>query len=463
MKNDDTVLKIAISAVASIALFSTIFIVSNIVGYEVAANEVTYVRLITQEIVIPDELLPEEFPMPEVIVVTPMIPVFSEHSADELGAMSLEQAILEGAIYIFEMFGTRIDGMMIEMEYVVSPPGLEDADGFANWVGIVSDFDEVLIDFIERDNSEMNVDVRSNYFLRQQEARRFYFSINAVTGARNSIGLPYIYQKDIQQPIFFPENYDDPEEVIQPITNEEILASHNLWHYSQYSGTANPFYLEMPDEEMLFFTRLAEDFTSRHFRFSDEYETSFIGSEPIEFQRNDYGIIEATDFMLTFEVFSQTGFGTSVRFIRSLQQLYNLHTILVPYVPIPIQSPVTVSPSPPLTYTVAQVSTAIRDVLNAVETEGTPQIIAVQRVSLPGNRIWHEPSSSFVDVSGLLRYRVLLQYTQTQEEYEHLITLFPYDGTGVRRIWREGDNTFHVRHFYFRDSGGNPILVVAGG
>ena len=108
------VAKVATMTVLSIALFSTALMSVNNWAFARATNSTHNFPLPAEAVEIAENLPPEGFVLPDVTISVSPWQHYHEISAQ---AMSMEDAAQIGAEYIWEVFGTCIDGMHIEMHF----------------------------------------------------------------------------------------------------------------------------------------------------------------------------------------------------------------------------------------------------------------------------------------------------------------------------------------------------------
>ncbi|MCL2368293.1 MAG: hypothetical protein FWC72_04800 [Oscillospiraceae bacterium] len=321
MRKQRELIKVALGSLLAIGLFSLAFLGLNHLGFAIAANEDVELPALGETITVPDILTQGEFPMPDVALVRAQ--TFHSMQIDERDfIMSMEEAARLGALYIWDMFGERIDGMVIEMTYNWTPG--EDVRRFehdhARWTGMVSLFDADLLHFLQKSPQEMDLlretepQVFSDFMELLWESQRFYFAIDARTGARMAINRPHIFQVELP---------DDPS---RTVTREEVRAATDRWNRARAAGEPDPFPLVLTDAEMELYIQLARTYAQRHSMAANVVEVVFESAWPSEFDRDETGVIIAIDFLLSFTAFDDTGRMISIGIFRNEQRLNGLWT-----------------------------------------------------------------------------------------------------------------------------------------
>ena len=143
-------------------------------------------------------------------------------------------------------------------------------------------------------------------------SQQFYFAIDAVTSARTAINRPHIFQM---------ERLDDPA---QTVTREEAREAFHRWHEARFAGEPDPFPPNLTTEELELYTQIARGYTQRHFIVTNAVDVRFEHAEPIEFCRDETGAIVATDFLLSFTVFDETGRTVAIHIFRNAERFHAL-------------------------------------------------------------------------------------------------------------------------------------------
>jgi len=318
MRKGKEIIKIAIGSLFAIGLFSFAFLGVNHLSFAIATNEPVELPALHETITIPEILTREEFPMPDVTLVRTQ--TFHSMQIEERDfIMSMEEAARLGALYIWDMFGERIDGMIVRMTYGWAPA--EEWDGshaYAHWSATVSLFDEDRLRLMQKDPWEWDLLRETDPDLFDESTkilwadRQFYFSIDAITGNRQAINRPHMFQ--IERP-------EDPSDIV---TREEAREAIDMWHRAQVTGEPDPFPLDLTEEERELYTQLARTYAQRHFIFVPVADVVFESAWPIEFCRDETGEIIAIDFLLSFTASDETGRTIALDIFRNEQRLDRL-------------------------------------------------------------------------------------------------------------------------------------------
>ncbi|MCL2426464.1 MAG: hypothetical protein FWD05_09025 [Oscillospiraceae bacterium] len=320
------IIKIAVGTVFAIALFSFVFIGMNHLGFAIIANDAVELPALSDEIIVPEILEQEDFVMPEVTLVRARN-FNTDHINEDDIFMSMEEAARIGALYIWDVFGERIDGMMVEMDYM----GLR-------WIGIVMVYHEEFLHFLQKTSQEINdmLDTDLSAFSELMEVsgdiRKFYFAIDGITGARLAINRPHIFQVELAE---------DPSHIV---TREEARAAVDMRFHAMNAGEPDPFPIILSESEMELFTQLARTYAQRHLIFTNVAEVVFDYSWPAEFGRDENGEIIAIDFMLNFIITDEIGQIISMSIFWNEQRLHGLnvwenpHRENVPREHVPIET-----------------------------------------------------------------------------------------------------------------------------
>ena len=316
MQKQKEIIKVALGSLLAIGLFSLLFLGLNRLGFAIAAYEDEELPALNETITIPDILTREAFIMPDVELVR--VQTFHSMQIDERDfIMSMEEAARLGALYIWDMFGVRIDGMIIQMTYAWAAP--EDFDGrshdHAQWTGEVLLFDEDLLRFLQKSPDEKNSlwetepDVSSDFMELLWASGQFHFNIDALTGARRAINRPHMFQT---------ERPDDPS---RTVTREEALEAFDRWHQARFDGSPDPFPPDLTAEEIELFTQMAHTYAQRHFMVTNVMELIFESADPTELDRDETGELFAADFLLFFTATDDTGHRITMNLFRNEQRL----------------------------------------------------------------------------------------------------------------------------------------------
>ena len=319
MSSRTEIFKVTLGSLLAIGLFSLLFLGLNHLGFALAASQDAELPALGETITIPEILTREEFLMPDVTLIRTQT-VHSMQIDERDFIMSMEEAARLGALYIWDMFGERIDGMIIELSYNWVP--MEEMEGwdrhYAQWTGIVMRFDEDLLRFLQKNSQEMDLlrvtepHVFSEFMEFLWASRQFYFAIDALTGARMAINRPHDFQFEIL-------DAEDPPQAT--VTRLEAWDAFYMWHRARIDGEPDPFPSNLTAEEMELLTQLAYTYAGRHFMVANATEVLFENAEPIEFARDETGTIVAADFLLTFTVADDAGRSAIISIFRNEQRL----------------------------------------------------------------------------------------------------------------------------------------------
>jgi hypothetical protein len=160
-------IKAALVSALAIGVFSAAFIGVNSLALAAATSGTTTIPPTELVVGVPENLPPEGFTAPNITVIE--IPFeFGEVSAH---AMSAREAAQIGAQYIYDVFGSSIDGMYVQMIYSHPPAVIG-----PNWIGTVARSPQAL---------ESRLDVRGTP--NENFAPLYRFAIDAVTGSRVNV------------------------------------------------------------------------------------------------------------------------------------------------------------------------------------------------------------------------------------------------------------------------------------
>ncbi len=136
----------------------------------------------------PAEKIPE-YQEPELTVMTFQRPDRDGEgtSIPDANAMSMEEAALIGAQYIYDMYGENIDGKSVVINYSAFP-----SQSRAHWIGNIADHEDAL-EYAAYNKDPAKYFDDENYVY--DAVVNYYFSIDAVTGERISI-TKYDYSTD---------------------------------------------------------------------------------------------------------------------------------------------------------------------------------------------------------------------------------------------------------------------------
>ncbi|MCL2401234.1 MAG: hypothetical protein FWC90_01180 [Oscillospiraceae bacterium] len=253
------VAKVATMTVLSIALFSTALMGVNSWAFARATNSTHSFPLPTEAVEVAANLPPEGFVPPDVTISASPWQHYHEISAQ---AMSMEEAAQIGAEYIWEVFGTCIDGMHIEMRF-----GDWDWLSRTIWQGSVYASEQVNIAARANDSTMHQVLTRNPdaditvYLEESLNTRPLYsFSIDAVTGMRTDIH--YHAPSDIN----VPNEYFSREDAMAWRAFMTELGWFDMDVYEQLTYTG------LSPEQLEVYTQMAEAFAQRHFNNSEIVE-----------------------------------------------------------------------------------------------------------------------------------------------------------------------------------------------
>jgi len=242
--------KVVAMTVLSIGLFSTALMGVNSWAFARATNATHSFALPTEAVEITETLPPEGFIPPDITIsLSPW--QYGEISAQ---AMPMEEAAQIGAEYIWEVFGTCLDGMHIEMHF-------SDWDWHArtHWHGNVYSSEQAAIDQNARDKAVTEALTRDpdadTTVYGLHEPPLYSFMIDAVTGLRVDI------------------HYNNPSTVriVSSVSAEAAMASRRamaesgVWDMDIYEQMA---YLGFSPEQLEAYAQTAAELAQRHFNNS---------------------------------------------------------------------------------------------------------------------------------------------------------------------------------------------------
>jgi hypothetical protein len=189
------------------------------------------------------------------------------HYAIPTGAMTIDEAVQVGALYIWDMFGVNIDGMYVEMFYSAHPGSLR-----TYWQGRIAPTREALI--IDRDNLNLFEPM-------------FSFVIDGVTGMR--IDISYL-GRNLRNLL----SEDEFRAFINWPTTPEASEMRAAWESTIFDI--------LTPEDIAFYTQKAKEFTQRHFNNSTVVDVQ-LGNEWSIGPRSTSRIDENGDIILVLEAF----------------------------------------------------------------------------------------------------------------------------------------------------------------
>jgi len=289
MRKKKDIFKMALGSLLGIVLFGLMFLGMSYASFAMVAGEPTELSTFSEEIVVPEILAHEDFVMPELTLVRGWNHM-TDHIDDGDILMSMEEAAQIGALYIWDVFGESIDGMIVEMTYT-----------YARWDGMVMIYDEETLSWLqktteERDELWWGADPEIHERMeRFWDGRVFSFAIDGITGARIRISRPHFFQVELAE---------DPSHIV---TREEARAAFDMRHHALMWNEPDPFPLYLTESEMELYLQMARTYAERHFAFTNVADVVFEQVVPIELGRDEAGEIIAIDFMLDFTATDETG------------------------------------------------------------------------------------------------------------------------------------------------------------
>ena len=258
-------LKVAAVSALAVGMFSAAFMGVNRLAFASATNDATTLEIeaapfTTQEIDYVMQDVRDESEI-ETAVFTPPTVTFVTHTPQEVPshAISKEEALLIGAEYIWDVLGGCIDGMYVEMTYIMMP-------GFTRpfWIGSVTTEKPPNLDFADFEDDLQG-------WMEAQVFTSYFFRLDALTGMRVDVSYmdPSHLETSARQP------RDSREEVLRPIspydtpsTPEEERAMRNMEFMSSWFEMSTDEQLEFSDmtsERLEAYTQTALGLAQRHF------------------------------------------------------------------------------------------------------------------------------------------------------------------------------------------------------
>ena len=303
--------KVGAASVLSIFIFSAALMGINHAVFAMATNTPTPIEQSTQAVTIPDNLPPEGFQAPEQLsVIESPWQHYHEISAQ---AMSIDDAALIGAEYIWEMFGVCIDGMTVEMHFAHWPSHTR-----SYWMGSVYAESSQEVKHIRA-----QAEIWSNRLREAADSNNgripddhpvwdkgpdwispvFTFTIDAVTGERIDIsrsfhGLTIRGNADIR-------GY---------LTREEHMRLQRKLYGS-----------ELAPEQLFLSTQTVTELAQKHFNNSTVVNVELSHMNFIALERVN-GELVVTDYLLIFNVTDDTGRVADVLMTKYSSQVFNIIT-----------------------------------------------------------------------------------------------------------------------------------------
>jgi len=274
------ILTTAVAAIMAIAVFCGMFLGANAFAFAAATNNPAAIPSAQdgpRAAVVADAAAPQGFQSPSLTIVE-RTHEGQQPIAKSARAMSIEEAAELGAQYIWDMYGESIDGKRVDLFYASFPSSTR-----AYWLGYVIDPFETEV---ENAQGHMVIGVE-----------RYNFSLDAITGERIGIGKAF------------------PTSIDWDFTMEEILDLRLRF--------MNPTFTP---EQMDKYAQLAKDYADVHFAFTNVVSVTFSHATPAIYARDLAGSLEATNYVLWFDVTDDTGREAKVSIISELGQLFILDT-----------------------------------------------------------------------------------------------------------------------------------------
>ena len=268
-------LKVTMVAALAVGVFSMAFIGVNNLAFAAVTGETESFPSVTATVNIPvtDSIVPEDYQTPEFTVHVPE----NEWFIVSANALSPEDAAQIGASYIWAVFGERIDGKTVEMQYSAWPSHTR-----AYWHGNVMGDDEI---------------------------PQFTFTICAVSGKR--INITATTQRDISKEVIAEINALNTLNTLE--AREKLIALR----------TQSP---DLSPEQIEEYSQLAWDFAQKHFNSTEVVSVNFKSSGSAGFGIDADGNIIASDFQLNFTVIDEAGREAEVGIGFNSKELNRIHT-----------------------------------------------------------------------------------------------------------------------------------------
>lgn len=277
-KRRDLLKVVAVSAVA-LGMFATALVGANRLAFMAATNGSTPVEMAATNISQPLQVASSlsqtyevqntygaEVETEAAVFTQPNITVIQGElqppQAIPANAISIDEAAQLGAKYIWDVFGTHIEGLYVEMTYIMMP-------GFTRpfWIGTVSDERPVNLDFAtfmyENDDC-------LDAWVGAMVLPLYSFRLDAITGMRIDVG--YSNPSHLLQSRRSAEERDESETVVRigggyvREVNESEMNFWSRWH--EMDVDARIAYTDLTPERIAGYTQQALDLAQRHFNFT---------------------------------------------------------------------------------------------------------------------------------------------------------------------------------------------------
>ena len=249
------IMKVVAVSALSIGLFTTALVGANRVAHAAATDGTRTLPPIEATVVIPQNLPPEGFVAPQFNLAVEGRRIGQWPEAPSY-ALSMEEAALIGAEYIWEVLGESIDGKYVSMVFL-------EWLGRMQWHGMVVDLEAV-----------------------PYTPTLYNFAIDAITGERLEL---------------FASRLPEPTD---PAFRSGILSDDDMRFIDRISRKGMP---EPTAAQIIEFAGLAKSFAQKHFNNSAVVEATYMSTIAAGFDRDIHGNIFAQDYLITFFVTDDTG------------------------------------------------------------------------------------------------------------------------------------------------------------
>jgi len=313
------VIKVAVSSVLAVGLFGGFLVGLNIFTLQAAISGEIYIPA-TENVSVPDNPVAEDFPAPSLTAID----ISLYHDEASPLALSIDDAAQIGAQYIWDVFGQDIDGMYVELSYSSANRTTR-----SHWTGAVSASDRhtlarrALIDemtdtFMYRiEAGDDPITIReewvnyTDYF--EYVSGCFYFVIDAITGERIDIWIPFNVAFSIEQ----------------------TSALHAYLERNWGDNLSAAFAVEATPEQHEIFGPIAQEYGQRHFNNTAVVSVMFVEgfATLLYVDRNTF----YRDITLRYDVMDETGRIASVSINESTRTATGISTMRNDMIMIPIE------------------------------------------------------------------------------------------------------------------------------
>ena len=267
--NGKEIIKVAMAAVLSIGLFSAAFAGANNFAFAAVTSKTeSFPPVATVHISAAKIVAPEDYQEPELTVIVPDNPWY----AVSPNAMTAEDAAALGALYIWDIFGERIDGKVVEMYYSAG-----ESHTRAYWHGnVVDSLDDL-----------------------------YSFTICAVSGERIDIS-----------------------QEVSHVTGKDVSAALTELHndLSRRDELVNLRSAGQPPENLDEYAQAAKDFAAKHFIATEIVSVAFVNVSAAKFDLDERGKLFVAAWQLLFTVTDSTGREAEVAISRETKDLRRITT-----------------------------------------------------------------------------------------------------------------------------------------